>query len=115
MFDESKLEESKLFSGGVDYFDIDWDTYNGGKGLTESQATAKKQYYAEEGYKCRSIKSEGRYMFYIYHKATPEIWEKTRDFLDGRRKTRPNDTAIMNKYKKQKKSSEVKRSSQQKR
>jgi hypothetical protein len=113
MFDESKIAESKYIDG--EDWDIDWDTYNSGKGLTESQATIKKKYYAEKGYKCRAIKNDGRYMFYIVHKAMPEIWQKTRDFIDGRRKTLPSDESIMKKYEKPNKSSTAKRSSTTKR
>jgi hypothetical protein len=114
MFDENKLPESKYIDG-QDY-DIDWDTYNGGKGLTPSQAELKRGYYSAKGYWCRTIKSEGRFMFYILAKDTPELWQKTRDYLDGKRKNPPNVSAEpAKKYRKPSTSSTKKRSSATKR
>jgi hypothetical protein len=65
MFEENKLPDTKFF-GGEEY-DIDWDTFSGGNGLTVSQAQKKKEYYATKGYKCRAVKdaSTGRVVFYV--------------------------------------------------
>lgn len=111
MFDENKLPESKNIDGRI--YDIDWDTYNGGKGLTPSQAEAKKQSYAEKGYWCRAIKNDGRFMFYILGKDAEYEWTKVRDYLDGKTKNPPKISAEPSK--KFRKSSTVKRSSAKKR
>jgi hypothetical protein len=87
MFDANKLPESKYINGW-DY-DLDWDTYNDGKGLTESQAIAKKEYYAGKGYWCRAIKSNGRFMFYILAKDVPDQFQALHDYQTGKRKTLP--------------------------
>lgn len=87
MFDTNTLPESKYVNGMI--YDLDCDTANGGRGLTPSQAEAKKEYYKQMGYWCRAIVSEGRFMFYILAKDIVEDTRKVNDYIKGRRKTPP--------------------------
>lgn len=71
MFAEEELydKESRYF--GVELFDLDWDTFNHGNGLTKSQAEKKKAYYKKKGYLCRAVQDKaktGRYVMYIRDK-----------------------------------------------